>query len=153
MADFVYYSLLITFAAASIWLSIIDFKEKRLPNRIVWPLNFCSATMLGIHSVITGNYDSFIRAALAGATCFAFYFTLRFISPSAIGFGDVKLSIAIGLITGFSSWQTVISAVFFAFIGAAIFALIGLIARKLNLKGSLAFGPFMLLGAWLALFS
>lgn len=152
MADLIYAICLIGFAVATVWLSIIDFREKRLPNKIVWPLNIFIAAMLGTHALVSNTMDSYLRALLAGAACFAVFFAMRFFSPNSMGFGDVKLSIAIGLMLGYLSWNAVINGIFIGFVAAAIFALIGLATKKLKFKGSLAFGPFMLLGAWVALF-
>jgi leader peptidase (prepilin peptidase)/N-methyltransferase len=151
MADLVYAICLLAFASASVWLSIVDFREMRLPNRIVWPLNIGLAVGLGIHSFINQSTDAYLRALLAAGACFSVFFLMRFISPSSMGFGDVKLSIAIGLMLGYLSWAAVLNGIFCGFIAAAVFAMIGLAFRKLTMKGSLAFGPFMLLGAWIAL--
>ncbi|MFM6980167.1 MAG: prepilin peptidase [Micrococcales bacterium] len=151
MPDFIYLIALAGFAVASLWLTITDMREKRLPNKVVWPLNAFLAIMLGIHGLLANTLDSYLRAILAGAACFVVFFALRFFSPKSMGFGDVKLSIAIGLMLGYLGWMQLLNGIFFGFIAAAIFAIGGLLARKLTMKGSLAFGPFMLLGAWIAL--
>lgn len=151
MADFIYLTCLAIFAIGSVWLSIIDFREKRLPNKLVWPLNISLAVLLGIHAVLNQSADAYLRSLLAATTCFACFFLLRFISPASLGFGDVKLSIAIGLMLGYLGWLQVLNGVLFGFLAASAFALIGLALRKFKLKDSLAFGPFMLIGAWIAL--
>jgi len=151
MADLSYAICLVGFAIATVWLSIIDIREQRLPNKIVWPLNIFITAMLGMHALLSNAMDAYLRALLAGAACFAVFFAMRFFSPSSMGFGDVKLSIAIGLMLGYLSWTAVVNAILIGFVAAAIFALVGLATKKLQLKGNLAFGPFMLFGAWVAL--
>jgi leader peptidase (prepilin peptidase)/N-methyltransferase len=69
----------------------------------------------------------------------------------AMGFGDVEISAVMGWWLG---WPGVAVALWVAFVSGAIVGLICLIGRIGQIKGlksEMAFGPFLILGSWVAL--
>ncbi|MEO0049057.1 MAG: hypothetical protein RL556_389 [Actinomycetota bacterium] len=144
---------LAVFAVASVVLSVIDFRTKLLPNKILLPAAGASALLLLAHSISNNSMDAFGRAVLVSLANFGIYFLLKMISPISIGMGDVKLAAYVGLMVGYANWQLLINSLMYAFFTASIVAVVMLLLKKTTLKGFLAFGPFMLLGAWMALLS
>lgn len=65
-----------------------------------------------------------------------------------MGWGDVKLAFAIGLILG---WPKTLVALMAAFLTGAVVGIILILIRKKTLKQSVPFGPFLVLGTILAL--
>jgi len=65
--------------------------------------------------------------------------------------GDVKLSAGIGLIAGFYGTQTLFLSTFLSFILGALVGVALLLLRKGNLKTTLPFGPFMIIGQLVAM--
>jgi leader peptidase (prepilin peptidase)/N-methyltransferase len=68
-----------------------------------------------------------------------------------MGFGDVKLAGVLGLYLGWLGWSEVIAGGFLGFllggvVGGALMAM-----HRAGRKSSLPFGPFMLLGAFVAI--
>ena len=66
-----------------------------------------------------------------------------------MGFGDVKLGFLMGF---FLSFPNILVALFFAFIIGAIIGIGLIIAGKKTLKSQVPFGPFLILGTFIALF-
>jgi prepilin signal peptidase PulO-like enzyme (type II secretory pathway) len=80
----------------------------------------------------------FLLLALIGSAIF---------KAEALGFGDVKLAVFMGLLLG---WPYVFSAVF----NGAILAVIGVVAfaiRNRSLRGTIAYGPYLAAGALIML--
>ena len=134
-------------------LTLIDLDVHRLPDLIVLPSYPIAFVLLLVPTVVTGQWDALLRGALAGAALFVGYFVLALVSPGGggLGFGDVKFAGVLGLLLGWLGWGPVIVSVFAAFIIGGVIALILLLTRRTGLKSSIAFGPSMILGAWVAL--
>jgi leader peptidase (prepilin peptidase)/N-methyltransferase len=88
-------------------------------------------------------------ACLAGM--YAVYFVLHLVSPGSLGFGDVKLSGLIGLVIGWLGVLPVFVATFAGFLVGGVMAVVLLVGRRAGLKSHIAFGPAMLVGAFIAI--
>ena len=88
----------------------------------------------------------------AMAVVWALYFALAFVSPSSLGFGDVKLSGLIGLVLGWLGPATAVLGVLAGFVAGGVAALGLLLAQRAGLRSHIAFGPAMLVGALAAVF-
>ncbi|WP_353827913.1 prepilin peptidase [Agromyces sp. SYSU T0242] len=142
---------LLALAAAGVALSIVDLTEQRLPNAMLLPTSLALAVLLVIASTITGEWLALAWAAAGGAAMFAFYFALALISPKAMGMGDVKLALPIGLVLGWFGWGAWVAGLLGAFIVGGVVAIVALALRRVTLRGSIPFGPSMLAGALVAL--
>ena len=131
-------------------LSLIDLETKLLPNRIVYPSVIAGVALLGITAALGPGAGAWVRGLEAGALSGAIFFVIALISPAGMGMGDVKLSVLIGLFTGYLSWGRVFSAFFLAFLTGAVIGIGLMIAGRAGRKTAIPFGPFMALGAILA---
>lgn len=137
-------------AAASVWLTVIDIREHRLPNRIVLGVAVTGLALLAVTVLLTGRWMTLVGGVACGAVLFAFYAALHLVG-GGVGAGDVKLAGALGLFLGFVGWQTAMVATVVTFLAGGVWAL-GLIAtRRAGRRTRIAFGPFLLLGAWVAI--
>jgi leader peptidase (prepilin peptidase) / N-methyltransferase len=141
------------FMAISVALSAIDLDVHRLPNRIVVPGYIVGGVLLSTVAIIGSDLDALVRAAAGGAIFFAFYLVLAFAYPGGMGLGDVKLAGVIGIFLGFLGWQELIVGAAAAFILGGIASLILIIVRKADRRSGIPFGPWMLGGAWVAVFA
>mgnify|MGYP002375564678 len=66
-----------------------------------------------------------------------------------MGFGDVKLAFILGLLLG---WPNIIPGLFISFLFGAIIGLILVAGKKRKLKSAVPFGPFLVIGCFLAIF-
>lgn len=134
-------------------LTFVDLDVHRLPDLIVLPSYPIAALLLLVPTVVTGQWSWLLRAALAGLALFLVYLILALVSPGGggLGFGDVKLAGLLGLLLGWVGWGPVLVSVLAAFLIGGALALLLLAARRASRSSHIAFGPSMILGAWVAL--
>ena len=125
-------------------LMYFDVRYRRLPN--VFTYSYAS---FGLVLCIVGKAWVAISVALGIGVILG----ILAISTSAIGLGDVKLIVGLSLSLGSLSGSEVWVALMFAFSLAGVAALGLLLFRQIRLRGSLPMGPFLLVGAWIALLS
>lgn len=140
-------------AAISVALALIDLDVKRLPDAIVLPSYPVLALLLGIAALTGGGGRSYLHALLGMAVYYGAFFALAFIYPAGMGFGDVKLAGVLGLCLGYLGFGTLAVGAFGGVllggvVGAALIA-VGRAGRKT----AIPFGPFMLVGALIAVFA
>lgn len=135
----------VLYVPVGVALAFIDLRHKRLPNLLTLRSAAALVVLLGA-AAAPDDLAAWVRALEAGAALFAVYLLMNILARGAMGMGDVKLALAIGLLTGFLGWFEVIAATGLAFVlGGAVSAFL-LVARRANRKATIPFGPFMLLG-------
>ncbi|MFH8253025.1 prepilin peptidase [Microbacterium sp. B2969] len=128
-------------AAIGAWLAVYDFREHRLPNRLVWPLYAVTGVLVGSCGIVSGDLGRVGVALLAGAALWAIYFVLGLLG--AVAFGDVKLAGALGLALG---WWGIVPALLGA-AAAYVLALPHAVAHAAGRRGrQIPFGPYMVAG-------
>ena len=136
-------------AAVSIALTLIDMDVRRLPDVIVLPSYPVAGLLLLVATWGTDRTaGDVLRAVGGGATLWAFYFALLLVYPSGMGFGDVKLAGVLGMYLGWLGWGQVIVGGFTGFLYGGLLGGALMLARVVNRKSMIPFGPFMLAGAW-----
>jgi leader peptidase (prepilin peptidase) / N-methyltransferase len=138
-------------AAISIVLALIDVDHHRLPNAIVLPSYPVTAVLLIVPALTAHDPGRIVRALICGLSLYAFYFILMVISPRGMGFGDVKLAGILGGYLGWFSWGSAVVGGFLGFGVGGVAGLLLMLARRAGMKTLIPFGPYMLIGAWLAL--
>jgi leader peptidase (prepilin peptidase) / N-methyltransferase len=140
-------------AAISIALVLIDLDLHRLPNRIVLPSYPVLAALLLLPSVLDRDWRSVLHAAIGAAALWAFYFLLMMINPNGMGYGDVKLAGLLGMFLGWLGWSQLVVGAAAGFLLGGVLSVLLLAFRRVGRKSMIPFGPFMLAGAWLAVFA
>jgi leader peptidase (prepilin peptidase)/N-methyltransferase len=102
-------------------------------------------------SLLDDDWGALGRGAAAGDIAFAIYFVLHMVSPRSMGFGDVKLSFALGLALGWLGWGELLLGLFLGFFYGAVIGIILMIVRRRDRKQAIPFGPFMAAGALTAI--
>lgn len=147
--------LLFARGAAQLW--VIDLREHRLPNRILFPLYpqvglpllaslWLSAGPLGLDA-----WQATSQMLAGGLVMAFFYLLLRLGSAGSLGLGDVKLAGLLGLLLAYLSPLHLLLGNLLIFLTGGLYSLGLLLAGRARLKSHIAFGPFMLLGTVLAL--
>ena len=148
--------------SALLVIAIYDARWKIIPNKIIYSaitavFIFNVFKLLNFETFKFLNIEIFIRQLLTAIIAFLFFFLIYYFSKGkAMGLGDAKLAFLIGL---FLSPILASAAFTLAFIIGAAFGII-LIAlgkicpdyRKWGMKSQIAFGPFLVLGAFIAFF-
>lgn len=135
-------------AAIGVALALIDVDVQRLPDSIVLPSYLVGLALLLLDPV----WGLLGRSLLAMVALLAFYFLLALIHPGGIGYGDVKLAGLLGLYLGWLGWSAVLIGTFAGFVFGGLVGAGLLLTGRATRKSAIAFGPYMLAGAMLALF-
>jgi leader peptidase (prepilin peptidase)/N-methyltransferase len=130
-------------------LTVIDLRERRLPNRLTlpaFPLTFAGQ----IFAIILGADLSRLLIALLGAVL-AFAACLALNHSAGLGMGDVKLITVMTLALAWFSPLLPALALLAGFTIAGVVSLALVALRKTRMGSSIALGPYLLIGFLLAL--
>lgn len=141
------------FAAVAIALSLIDADTHRLPDAIVLPAYPILGLALTISAVLADAPGALVRALLGGLGLFCCYLPLACCQPSGMGFGDVKLAGLVGGMLGYLSYSTLLVGAFAGSVAGGAYAMAALLSGRATRKTAVPYGPFMLLGAFVAIFA
>ena len=137
------------FVAVTVTLTLTDIDAKLIPNRILFPGTAVALALLLGGAVIEDG--PIVRPLVGGAIYFVLLLALALIARGGFGFGDVKLAFLLGLFTAYQSWETLIVAMFSAFLLGGFVSAILVVFRIRNRKDSIPFGPYLVAGAYLAI--
>jgi leader peptidase (prepilin peptidase)/N-methyltransferase len=137
------------FLAGSGALAVIDARTKRLPNRIMYPLFGFGGVGLTLASWVGHEWWRLLVAVVAAALCFGLFWLLWFFG--GMGFGDVRLIGVIAFYLGWIGIAAVETGVLLGTLVASVYHLGKLLLRKASRTSELAFGPYLIGGAWAAL--
>jgi len=143
------------FALVLIQVVFFDFEHRLILDRVMFPamalallvsLSPLFASGLGLWhqpwwiGILMGMIAGvlFLALALAGSAIF---------KAEALGFGDVKLALFMGLLLG---WPYTFTALFYGVLLAAVGAIAFIVMHR-SVKGTIAYGPYLAAGALLTL--
>lgn len=152
--------LLAIYAWFFLAVAVIDLEHRRVLN--VMLLALLPFALIASLLFQTPAWPSALAGGLLG---FALFLVIALIRPGGMGMGDVKLAGAIGLVTG---WSGVLTALTIGIFAGGIAAAVILVrsrwavtkerekdSRKngqLDRKLTMAYAPYLVLGAWIALY-
>ena len=159
------------FLTLTLALGVTDVDALRIVDRLNLRGTVLLVGALGLAALADGAGSAFLRGVLGGAAYFAgTNLVFLLVRGKGFGYGDVKLSVQLGVFTAYISWGTLGWSVFLtAMIGGVLsvaVVLAGAVTR-LRRKGSgtvapegsirdsmkveLPYGPSMILGSWIAI--
>jgi len=139
-------------AAVGVALAAIDLDTKRLPDRLTLPSYPVAVVLLGVAALAGDAPGDLVRALLGMVALGGAYFLLAFIYPAGMGLGDVKLAGVLGLYLAYLGWGTLVVGFAAGFLLGGVFAIALLVAGRAGRKTGIPFGPFMIAGAFVAVF-
>ena len=132
-------------------LFVTDVRDGLLPNSVILPAIFVVVIYKLI--LVSAGYiqlSTLIADLLTALVVSGIFFAIVALSgEKAMGGGDVKLAFLIGLVVG---WPATSVALFTSFLTGAIVAVMLILIGKKRFGESVPFGPFLSLGAFVALF-
>ena len=139
-------ALALVWAVVGSLLITIDIREHRLPNRIVFPMYPIVLLGLCLAGLLSGHWPAV--SSLAGALLWLTVIGAVWLVSSgrAMGFGDVKLAPLLGATLGWINWDAAVLGLMVCWLLGGVWALLMLATRRVGMRSSIAFGPFMLLG-------
>lgn len=140
------------FVSVGICLALIDLDTGRLPDAIVLPTYPVLTLLLSLAAILSGDPAGLLRAAVGAVASLVAYYAIALARPDGMGFGDVKTAGIIGGVLAFLSFPVLLVGVAAAFLLGATTGLAAILARRATRMSRLPFGPFMVLGALVAIF-
>lgn len=127
-----------------IWISIVDIKKKIIPNYLTLPL--CILSFL-----INYKEISFENMILGGFVYCGFFSLIYgygsdLLKKECLGFGDVKLAFALGILLGYRGLLDAVMFVNLTFTTALIAYTLVIIFKRIKVI-EFPLGPFLVLGA------
>jgi len=128
---------------------VYDLKHYIIPDKVIYPA-IIIALIFNFQFLIVNEFPIFKFSILSALGAAAFFLLIVLISRGKwMGVGDIKLAFLMGLILGFPN---ILVALFLAFFIGAIIGIGLLIIGKKTLKSEVPFGPFLVVGTFLAMF-
>jgi leader peptidase (prepilin peptidase)/N-methyltransferase len=137
-------------ASLGVALSYIDLREHRLPDPLVAAALAAGGGLLAVAAGLTDGWAAYGRAWLVAAVMFVAFLGLAMLRPADLGMGDVKLAGVVGLMLGWLGWPTAVLGAFLGFLFGGLVGLVLLLVGRVGRRTQIPFGPFMLLGALVA---
>lgn len=139
-------------APAGLTLAVVDADVHRLPNAITLPAVPVVLGLLTLAAATSGRWEDLRRALVAMLVVGgAFVLVSLLLGARGIGMGDAKLMLALAPLLGWHGWAPVLVGTYAAFLVGGGVALVLLLARRAERSSRIAFGPYLVLGATLAL--
>ncbi|MGC4904888.1 prepilin peptidase [Streptomyces cyaneofuscatus] len=134
-------------APPAVLLATVDRRVHRLPDPLTLPLAAAAVLLLGGAALLPGHAGSWASGLLGALVLGGFYLLLFLINPNGMGFGDVKLALALGVALGWYGWEVLFLGGFAGFLFGAAYGLGLVLLRRAGRKTGIPFGPFMIAGA------
>ncbi|HYL08452.1 MAG TPA: A24 family peptidase [Candidatus Udaeobacter sp.] len=140
------------FVVVLVQVIFFDFEHHLILDRVMFP-SMAVALLVGVLGGTLGLWHQPWWAGIAtgvGAGLLFVLFALvgwAIFKTEALGFGDVKLALFMGLLLG---WPYTASALFYGVLLAAIGAIAFIVVHR-SLKGTIAYGPYLAAGALIVL--
>jgi leader peptidase (prepilin peptidase)/N-methyltransferase len=129
-------------------LFVVDWRTTLLPTRIVWPAYAVVTVGLAASALVDRDVDALVRAGW-GWLLLGGWFWLCWWFVGAWGFGDVRLARLLGPALGYLGWSELVLGLMLMLLLGALGGVL-LTLRDRSLRRRYPYGPFMLLGAVLA---
>ena len=145
VSNFIGFTFLFYIASSLIIIFVYDLKHYLIPDKVLFP-----AIIIAFVYNLIFNFNLMPSLLLAVVIASGFFLTIFLISGGKwMGFGDVKLAILMGLLLGVPN---ILAALFLAFFFGAIIGVILMIFQKKSLRSEIPFGPFLIVGTFVAMF-
>lgn len=118
---------------------VIDYEHRRVLNNLLAPV----AVLVFLLSFAPATPNPW-QALLGGLVGFGLFLLLALLQRGAMGAGDVKLAGVIGLMIGYPD---VLSALVIGTLLGGVAALVLLLSRRAGRKSTMAYAPYLALGA------
>jgi leader peptidase (prepilin peptidase)/N-methyltransferase len=135
--------------ASLVALALIDLEMLLLPRAIVYPTLAGVAAMLTVTAGVDHQWRRLAVAALCALSWFVVFFVMNFLSPRSLGFGDVRLSLVLGLALGWLGVGEVIVGFFVSNLVGAVVGVTLILTKKMRRDQPIPYGVFLAIGTLL----
>lgn len=129
-------------------ITIIDWKRHIIPNIISLPAICIALATIPLRTDVT-----WLALLLGGVFAGGLVLAISLLGgllfrKQAMGWGDIKLALFIGLVVG---WPAVVISIYVTIIAGGLTAAVMMLSRRTRVGGYLAYGPFLALGGAMGL--
>lgn len=162
-------SLPVPVLAALIPAALVDWRVQHLPTRLLLVAGAVllfgmglawlepQLSLTGLDDVVTPLHTGDLLRALGGGVLVYIALAALSLLPQlwgrapGIGMGDANLYVVLGPLLALHGWSTLLMGLYLGFFFGGLVALGLLLSGRLKLKGRIAFGPWLMVGATAAL--
>jgi leader peptidase (prepilin peptidase) / N-methyltransferase len=146
---------LLVFAWSAIVATAIDLRHRIIPNALTLRLPLVLLPLLVLAAALARDWVDLRRAVLAGIlvplTMFLLSEAFRLLRGQAgMGMGDVKYAMSIGLVVGMLGPAELLLFAYGSIFSAVVIAVVLLATGRARLASRIPFGPYLVIGAQLA---
>jgi leader peptidase (prepilin peptidase) / N-methyltransferase len=128
-------------------ISFIDWDTGFIPDKLIVPASIAGIFFLVAFHFVNWKvtWKSGLIGAFAGGALILFFMVVgkMILKKDAMGMGDLKMLVMIGLYVGFPAvWLSL----FFGGVTASLFILIAVVMKRIQWKSTIPFGPFIAIG-------
>jgi leader peptidase (prepilin peptidase)/N-methyltransferase len=134
-------------------LACIDVERLILPKKIVYSLTLLVAALLLLAAAVTGQWHDYAVGAICAVGWFVVFFGMNLASPRLLGFGDVRLSLVLGLALGWLGVGYVLLGFFAANLIGAIVGIVLIATKRIERQSRIPYGVFLAAGCAVAVFA
>lgn len=130
----------VVFTTLLVTISLVDLQTRRIPNTLVATLLLWAAVQvawLGEPSPLCALVGLLVAASI--------FILVALVGRGAMGWGDVKLEAALGGTLGF---PLILSGLLAGALAGGVAALVMLATGRVGRKDTMAYGPYLAIGAW-----
>lgn len=134
-------------------VSVIDLRTLIVPTAVIWPATALSVLMLVVTTIAIGQPAWLLGALLGVCTLSGPLFAIWWLVPAGMGFGDVRLTVLLGLNVGYAALAAGFSLGAGALLGVLclfVSAIVGIVMALPFLgagRRKVPFGPALVIGA------
>jgi leader peptidase (prepilin peptidase)/N-methyltransferase len=134
------------FVLVLVQVIFFDFEHRLILDRVMFP----AMALALVVSLFGHPWWVGIATGLAAGLLFLLLSLLgrAIFKAEALGFGDVKLAVFMGLLVG---WPSIVQAIFYGVLLAGV-ASVGVIVKNRSMTGSIAYGPYLAAGTLIVLY-
>jgi len=140
--------LLSFYALVLLLVTVTDLEHRLIPDKVMLPAIGIAALASPLR--FGAGWPFAIAGGLVAWLFFASAYWLgeRFFGRGALGQGDIKLGVFVGLISGFPQ---VLVALVVALFAGGVTGMFLLVARRATLRTAIPYGPFIVIGGFYAM--
>lgn len=142
----------LAFFSGLLALSYIDVEHLRLPTEIVYTTLGAVLGFLVIAAALGNEWHRLLVAGVCAVVWFVLFFLLNFFAPRYLGFGDVRLSLLLGLGLGWLGVSYVVVGFYAAAVFGVLVTVVLLSTHRSTREKPIPFGVYLSLGAALVFF-
>jgi leader peptidase (prepilin peptidase) / N-methyltransferase len=133
-------------------LAIIDLETLTLPRSIVWIHLAIVSALLLMASAITGHWRDLVVGVICALVWSGLYFSMYLVSPRAIGFGDVRLALVLGLTLGYFSAVFPVLAFLVSNVVGVLVTTVLIVTKRIRRQQPVPYGVFLAIGTTVVFF-